>query len=320
MRYLKKYKSCITILICVLTALFLNTTVNARSFDIVAVVNDNVITNHQMQERITIILGSAGIKDTSATRASVALQTIETLIDERLQKQEAERLKISLTQEEISKAIASIEAQNKLQPGQFDEFIKRHSIPKEAFMEQIKAQLLWQKMIIKLLQPKIQVSKSDIDEFNYKLSAAQGKSDLMLSEILIPVQEEKQEDDARKLAIQLVEEIRSGKDFSAFAKQFSRSNTAENGGKIGWIPETDLDSNIQEAIKVVDVGGVTEPIRNANGYLIMRVDERKERTADQVNLPDEEKVREFLFRKKLELEARKFIKNLRRNAYIERRV
>lgn len=292
----------------------------AREFDIVAVVNNSVITNHELQDRITIALGSAGITDTETARAKLALQTLEQLIDEKIHKQEADRLNINISDDEMQRAISSIAAQNNYPPDQFDKFIKDNKIPKQAFIKQIEGQLIWQKMVIKTLQPKIFISKDEIDEFITRISSQKDGQELLLSEILIPVSIPEQEEDSKALSEKLVEELRNGdKKFSAFAQQFSRSNTAKQGGSVGWIPESDLESSIQNALSGVRKGEITNPIRTSVGYLIMKIEDIRE-GKENPETPNEDKVREFLVRKKLELDARKYMKNLRRSAYIERRI
>jgi len=291
----------------------------AKEFEIIAVVNDDVITNHALQQRTTIAIRSAGIKDSQAARARLALQILESLIDERLQAQEAEKRKIKLSETEVERTKVSILKQNNLEPDNFKKFLKMHKLSEQPFLEQLTAQLLWQKILLRALQPKIYVSKEETAEFIERLERNKNNTEVLISEIMLPVAMPEQEDNAKKLAHKLVEELNKGGNFELFARQFSRSNTARNGGNIGWIGESDIETKIREAISPLKPGEITQPIRTSGGYFIMKLNDKRIGREDNTP-PNEGKVRDFLVQKKLEVEARKFMKTLRRAAYIERRI
>jgi peptidyl-prolyl cis-trans isomerase SurA len=290
----------------------------ARDFGIIAVVNNDVVTNYELQSRISLALGASGIKDTPSNRGRMALQTLEQIIDEKLQKQEAEKRHISISEEELNRSIDNLVQQNGLKPGEFDKFIKRHNIDKDAFLIQIKSQLLWQKILLRVIKPKVYISPNEVADFIDRLMRNEDGSELFISEILIPVAVPKQEEDAKKLANKLVDELKSGGDFKKFARQFSRSNTAKNNGTIGWVPESDLEDKLRRAISGLEKGENTKAIRTGAGYLIIKVNDK--RLVKDKQPPEESKVMVFLSNQKMELDARKFMKNLRRQAYIERRI
>lgn len=289
-------------------------------FSIVAVVNGDVITNFTLEQRIYMAIRSTGISDSPNARERIRLQMLESLIDETLQSQEAKRRNVSISDQEMAKAISSIEKQNNLQPGEFDKFIKKHALNEAMFLEQVKAQLLWQKMVLKTMSPKIFITDIEINEFidSYKRTKT-GEFDYSISEILLPVIVPEQEANAQALAEKLVEELRSGASFSSFAKQFSRSGAAQNGGKIGWIHESDINQKIKGPLSKIEPGQITPAIRTSAGYIIMRLDERRKSELEK-QPPTKEQAKEYLTKQRMELEARKFMKNLRRAAYIERRV
>lgn len=302
-----------------LVLLFGSAMAYAKDFGIVAVVNNDVITNHMLQERITLAIKGSRIEDTPASRARLKLQTLESLIDETLQKQEAKRRGIKVSETEFARSQRSIEKQNNLEEGQFNLFLEKFGLSESSFVSQMKAQLLWQKMVLRLMKPRVFVTTEESDEFAQRVIDKRDQNELLLSEILIPVLVPEQENDAKKLVDQLYEQL-TNKDgeFALFASQFSRSSTAKNGGEIGWVSESDIEGRIRNALSSLSVGGVTEPVRTASGYLIMKLNDK--RKSDETATPDMDRVRDFLARQKIELEARKFMKDLRRNAYIERRI
>src|SRR5947209_17434585 len=89
----------------------------AQETRIAAVVNDEVISVADVAARIRLVLISSNIPDTPDTRQRVARQVVRILIDEKLEMQEAKRLNITVSDDEVAKALANIEAQNKLPKG-----------------------------------------------------------------------------------------------------------------------------------------------------------------------------------------------------------
>lgn len=120
----------------------------------------------------------------------------------------------------------------------------------------------------------------------------------------------------REKAKQLVTQLRGGADFGKLAVENSeRSNVKETKGKVGVLNITDLDKTFAEPLKNVKVGGISEPIELPEGMEILRVDERSNASAE--SFFDEKKVRETLTYEKLPEERKKFMSTLRGDAYIK---
>src|SRR5262249_5026743 len=83
---------------------------------IAAVVNDEAISVADVRSRIRMVMLTSNLADTADTRQRIASQVLRTIVDEKLQIQEAKRQNISATDEEINKALGQIEKQNNLQP------------------------------------------------------------------------------------------------------------------------------------------------------------------------------------------------------------
>ncbi len=120
----------------------------------------------------------------------------------------------------------------------------------------------------------------------------------------------------KEKAKQLVTQIRGGADFAKLAVENSeRPNVAETKGKVGTLNVKDLDRTFAEPLKNVKVSGVSEPIEMPEGIEILRVDERTNASAD--SFYDEQEVRKVLTYEKLPDERKKFMSNLRGDAYIK---
>lgn len=124
------------------------------------------------------------------------------------------------------------------------------------------------------------------------------------------------EPEVREKAKQLVTQLRGGADFAKLAVENSdRSTVKENKGKVGVLNITDLDKTFAEPLKNVKVGGISEPVEVPEGMEILRVDERK--NASSESFFDEKKVRETLTYEKLPEERKKYMSTLRGGAYIK---
>ena len=93
---------------------------------IAAIVNDEVISLRDLRQRIRLVLFSSGIEDTSDTRRRVAGQALRTLIDERLQLQEAKKRNVTVSEDDIGRSVSDIEKRNGMQPGSLPSIFRRN--------------------------------------------------------------------------------------------------------------------------------------------------------------------------------------------------
>src|SRR5438552_3338983 len=110
---------------------------------IAAVVNDEVISVADLRSRLRMVMLSSNLKDSPETQQRVAAQVLRTIVDEKLQMQEAKRQNVTASDEEVKKAVGHIEKQNNMQPGQLDAILKTHGIDKTALIDQLTASIVW---------------------------------------------------------------------------------------------------------------------------------------------------------------------------------
>ena len=182
---------------CLLFALA-STPVRAQEIDrIAAVVNDDIISMRELNNRAHMALVSSGIADSMDARRRVAPQVLRKLIDERLQMQEATRVKISLTPSEVESGIAIIEQQNHLPHGALLAGLARAGVDPDLVRDQIRADLTWMRVTARVLQSQVRVGEEEINDRLESLNERRGQPEYLLSEILLPVDTPAQDDDAR---------------------------------------------------------------------------------------------------------------------------
>jgi peptidyl-prolyl cis-trans isomerase SurA len=242
---------------------------------IAAVVNDEVISVGDVKSRIRMVMLSSNLTDTPETRQRVAAQVLRTIVDEKLQMQEAKRQNVTATDDEVNKAVAQIAKQNNMLPDQLDQVLKQRGIERSALIGQLTASIVWAKLVRRLLSQTNVVSDEEID---YALKRAKETIDepqSRVAEIFLAVDSPQQEDEVRRLAERLTEQMKQGARFSAVAQQFSQSATAAVGGDIGWVRAEQLSPDLGKAVAQMRPGELSPPIRTGAGYYLLLVLDRR---------------------------------------------
>lgn len=283
----------------------------AQDFQIVAVVNGEPVSNHALYRRVMMVARSAQIGEEE--RTSLSRQTLRAMVHEILQKQEAERLELTLSEKEIHAAVAQLEKKNGLAPGEFETFLAKQGTPKDAVFDQIRTQLLWNKIITRRIQPGIVVTDYEVQDTLTWLARQKNPSEVRLSVIFLPVETKEEDAPTKKLAETLVKKLRDGAKFSELVQQFT-PGSSNTDGEIGWVQEENLDKEVREALAKVGKNSIAGPVPGKNGYRIFRVEDRRTLSAKDIT---PEKVRHMLLIRKIDLETKRYLKSLVDGAYIE---
>lgn len=242
---------------------------------IAAVVNEEVITGHDVAARLRLATVASGMAPTAENMERLRPQVLRNLIDERLQLQEAARANITVTEREIADNLARLERQNNMGPGGFVAWLEQNEIQRSTAIEQIKASIAWSKLMRRRHARSISVSEEEIDEAIQERIAARNTVERRVAEIYLPVENPEDEDEVRRLAERLIEQMRQGVRFTQIAQQFSRSASAANGGDLGWIRPGQLDPTLEAVVERMQPGELSRPIKLPGGYYILLMIERR---------------------------------------------
>ncbi|GEO36045.1 peptidyl-prolyl cis-trans isomerase SurA [Skermanella aerolata] len=292
----------------------------ARSTEgIAAVVNDDIISISDLTARLQLALVSSGLPNTPETRQRLTPQVLRSLVDERLQLQEASRTNVSVTDKEISDALGRVAEQNRMEREQLEKMLASQGVPRSTLEDQIRSTIAWGKLVQRRLRPSIEIGQDEIDQVIQRIQANAGKPEYLAAEIFLSVDTPEREDDVRRLADRLYEQIGQGASFPAVARQFSQSAGAANGGDLGWVQQGQLPEDLDSALKQLRPGQATRPIRSITGYHILML--RDERTVGAANsLPPREQIMNSLGQEKLDMLQRRLLRDLRRAAFVDLRV
>ena len=241
-----------------------------------AVVNDEIISMFDLAMRTRLAILASGLSDSPEVRSRLQRQVLRSLIDERLQLQEAERLEITVDKNQTESAISMLAQQNNMSREEFLALLRNNDILPKALLDQIRGELTWRNVVQRRLRPTVDVGDEEIDEVIARMRSSQGRMQLRVSEILLGVDSVLQDDDVRRAAERLVEQLRRGANFEALARQFSQSATASVGGDLGWIEEGQLPDELGEALGRMRPGDLAGPIPTFGGfYVLLLRDQRR---------------------------------------------
>lgn len=269
-----------------------------------ALVNDEVISIMDLEMRVRLVMISSGIQESAEQRNRLAPQVLRTMVDERLQLQEAERLGLQATDSEVQDAVAQVARQNNMTRDQFFGILRRNGVLPQVFRNQIRASVAWQKIIANRIRPEIRVGAEEVDNVVDRLASQDGERRLRVREIFLPFDSPDEEDKVRRTAARLIQQLRNGASFASLARQFSQSATASVGGDLGWVTPGSLPEDVAKTLDDMQQGQIAGPIRSFGGYYIVKLEDSRriatiEETVDlkQIYLPlpddaDSERVEE----------------------------
>jgi len=247
----------------------------AQGLRVVARVNDDAITDFDLQQRVLFAIRTTGLQDTPDLRQRMATQILRQMIDERLQIQDAKKLGLKATDSEMQQRFNDIERAAGMSRGQFRQYLQSVGVPFDIAVQQIEAQIAWTKIMRRKVRPQVDVSEGEIDDALNRMRANIGKTESRVAEIFVPVDRADLADDAKRSADRIMDQLRRGAPFGAVAQQFSHGATASAGGEIGWILPGTLDPALDRAIERLQVRAYSEPIRSTAGWHILYVIDRR---------------------------------------------
>lgn len=249
---------------------------------IAAVVGEEAISSFDVDNRLRFVITTARLANTPDVLKVIRPQVIRSLIDEKLQMQEASRLGMKVEDDDLKEAIEAIEQQRGMPAGTIIGMLASSNIPKETFEQQIRSQLVWNRILTRKVRPNVHVSEEEVSIAARKFSVAPPKKEVVPQEykigvIALPMEKPDQERTIGQLAFKLVQQIRSGASFEEVARQFS-SATASSGGKVEtfWVRPGQLDAGVAQSLDGAQTGTVTNPVRTAHGFTIVKVYETRD--------------------------------------------
>ena len=203
-------------------------------------------------------------------------QILRQLVDERLRVQEAQRRKIVIQDAQIADAIHDIERRNNLPAGALRQKLAADGVSQRTLIGQIRAQLGWSQMLRDQMAQKVSITEADVAE-KLKLESQQiGQTEYRLGEIFIPVDDPANAADAQRFAETVITQLHAGAPFPLVAAQFSQTQTALEGGELGWVQANQLDPEIARLANLMPVGAISNPVKVPGGFEVVNLQGKRE--------------------------------------------
>jgi peptidyl-prolyl cis-trans isomerase SurA len=240
-----------------------------------AIVNGEVITDTDIDQRLALVVAANSGNIDEAERQRLRLQIIRNLIDEKLQMQEARENDIRISETEVQRSFERIAQNFKRTPAQFDEYLHNAGSSANSLKAQIRAELAWSRVLRRKVEPLVNVGDDEVQAVIDKLNAAKGKDEYHVGEIFLSASPETI-NDVMNDAARIVGQIRGGASFVAYARQFSEASTAGLGGDLGWVRAEQLNDAVAPAVAVLQPGQITDPLPVPGGIAIMALIEKRQ--------------------------------------------
>lgn len=247
---------------------------------IVAVVNDQVITRRDLDDRMKTILAQLRQQGTPLPAADVLeRQVLERMIQARVQLQLARDTGLRIDDATLDSAINRIAETNKISVQQLRSYIEKDGLSYTKYREELRDEIVMVRLREREVDSRIQIADSEVENFLSTLQQQESRGEeFNLSHILIRVPEQaspEQLQDRRARAERALAQIKNGVDFRQIAAGVSDAPDAVQGGLMGWREFVQLPTLFADAVKSLKPGEVSAVLRSAAGFHIIRVNDRR---------------------------------------------
>jgi len=258
-------------------------TASTRQADyIVAVVNSEPITNHEVQLRMQRVAQQAAQEGARLpAREELARQVLERLIVERAQVHLAKDTGVRVDEASIDQAELTVARNNRLDVAELRRRMERDGITRAQFRDDLKQQIMLTRLREREIEPKVKVSDVEIDQFLREQATAPSAepTEINLAQILVTVPENASPSEvaARQARAQeVLKRARAGEDFVALARAYSDGPERESGGEMGMRSLDRYPTLFLDATTKLAVGAVSEPVRSGAGFHVLKVLDKKQ--------------------------------------------
>ena len=265
------------------------TPIQATPIDrITAVVNDDVITRHELDDRLGIVVRQLQKQGTPLPPVEVLeKQMLERMIVDMLQTQFAKETGVRVDDTQLDKTLQRIAQENKFSSlAEFRVKLEQDGVSFKKFREEIRNEIIATRLREREVDSKLVIGDSEVENYLVTQARQPGKDEeYRLAHILVTVPEQASADKiqvSHQRAEQALEQLRGGAEFAQIAAGFSDAKDALQGGSLGWRPADRVPTLFMDALQQMHPGEVSPILRSPNGFHILKLVERRSKNAPQV--------------------------------------
>ncbi len=242
---------------------------------IIAKIGDEIITGFDIENKIKTNLFLSGQEINQVNVDKIKTETIDLLVNLRLKSNEVKKHDISTNTQAINQYIKSITSNLNLSKIDLIKQFEINDIDYSQFLKDIEVEFLWQRLVAKTYLDKIKVDNNQIELELMKIIKEEEKNksikEINLSEIEVTIENKEEE---KNLIKEITDSIKSI-GFEETAVRFSNSQTAQNGGDLGWVRSDQISEKIYNAIKNLETGEVSKPIKQDKIITFFKINKTK---------------------------------------------
>ncbi len=251
---------------------------------IVAVVNDDVITQNDLNERVSLVVRQLQRQGGELPPAdALARQILERMINDRIQIQLAKENGVKVDDLTLDRTIERIAQENKLPIADFRAALERDGIRFSRFRDDIRNEILIARLREHEVDNQLVVTDAEVEtELGREAREASSGSEYRLAHILVAVPPQstpEQTEARRRRAVEALAQLRRGANFAQVAAQYSDAPDALQGGNLGWRDSGRLPSLFLEMIQRMQAGDVSDIMKSPNGFHIVKLLEKRGKAA-----------------------------------------
>ncbi|MEW4447482.1 peptidylprolyl isomerase [Qipengyuania sp. JC766] len=233
-----------------------------------AKVNGEIITGTDVDQRTALLLAASRNELSAEELAQVRAQVLRNLIDEKLQIQEARALELPIEDAMIAQRYADVAQRNGQTPDTMDEWLENLGSSEASLKQQIRGEVAWQLVLRRMVRPYVNVSTDEAQELLEMMEASKGTEEYRIGEIYVSSTPETRQQVVANLQ-QIMQQLRQGGNFAAYARQFSESSSAAAGGDLGFVRLVTLPAQMATAAQEMQAGQLVGPIEIPGGFVLM---------------------------------------------------
>ena len=247
---------------------------------IVAVVDNDVITRSELDERLDMLLQQFDKQGTKLPpKDLLEKQVLERMIQDRLQLQQAAQTGLRVDDNQLDKTVERIAEQNKLSLEEFRAKMAEEGVNFRSFREDIRKEIIIARLKEREVERRVTVTEAEIDNLLTTQSSANANTDEYdVSHIMIHTPETSTPEDLKKLrakAEDAYNKLQQGADFAQISAAVSDASNALEGGHIGWKKATEFPEMFQTELKSLKAGELSNILRSSNGFHILKMVDRR---------------------------------------------
>ena len=254
---------------------------------VVAVVNDGVVTESELNAEVIEVTKRLKAQDVALPSEDVMRsQVLERLVLETIQQQRADHAGIIVSDEEVNSALQGIATRNNVSFDQLPEKLAGEGIVYAEFRKSLRREIQRQMLRSRDVVQRINISPRELDRYIERMkSTASANNEYNVSHILVAVAQDANPTQlaaARKKAENVVTRANQGEDFNQLAVSFSDSQTALEGGALGWLKGPSLPTFLAEVVPRMKPGQISDVLQTGSGFHIVRLNEVRSANGTQI--------------------------------------